>query len=153
MTNGTDFEPSEDQKKLLEVVQDSGYGMSVTAACATAGVARRTYYNWFDAPDFVAWWKDRYERHLAMQLPRIYHAMMESALGHNKDANPQAIKLTLERFDKGYTPRSKQQIQGAVEVTFEERLRKLQIAAAEEEARAEELDGIGDRGLRREQGV
>lgn len=144
MKNGTDFEPSEGQKKLLEVVQDSGYGMRVTVACATAGVARRTYYNWFDHADFVTWWTQQRERHFAMQMPRVHQAIIDAAIGVSNDANPRMAKLAMERFDKGYTPRSKQQIQGAVEVTFEERLRKLQIAAAEEEARAEELDGIGD---------
>ena len=138
----TDFKPSANQLKMLAVVQAADYGISVVAACTAAGIGRQTYYDWFDDSEFVTWWMAQQERHFALSLAQVYGAMRQSALGLNKDANPQTIKLMLERFDKAYVPRSKQEVQGTVDISFEDRLERLRIAAAAEAQ--EEADGHGD---------
>jgi len=142
----TDYKPTDRQRKLLKVLQAASYKLTVKGACKQADVSPQRYYRWFNNADFRAWWTGHYERFFALQLPRIHNAIVRSDLGQNKDGNPQAMKLALERFDKGYVPASKREIEGTLALTYEQELEELEKAAAAEVAADEAPDGIdGDK--------
>ncbi len=55
MPDGTDGTPEKGAAFLAALTE----GLSITAACEAAGIARRTVYNWRDAdPDFAAAWDE-----------------------------------------------------------------------------------------------
>ena len=104
-----EFCASEKQLAYLTACQDVDYAISVTDACAAAGVGRRSYYDWLDNSDFNRWWLLRLERHFMDRLPAIYSTLFEIAqkgvrVGTSA-GQVAAAKLLLERFDKLYRPK------------------------------------------------
>lgn len=125
MSERTEWEPSEAQRKLLTVLQSSDYELSISEACTAADVGRQTYYDWFDSPAFVQWWKAQAERHFVLRLPRVLANLAGGAVkefegGKNPDPKPDAglIKIFLERFDRDYSPKHEidQHIDGQIAV-------------------------------------
>jgi len=56
--NGTEYEPTTCEKKILEVLLNPEYrNKKVTEICTIAGVDRKVYYRAFDKPEFVAYYK------------------------------------------------------------------------------------------------
>ena len=110
----TDWQPNEHQQHALSLSQDADYALSVTDLCKEVGVSRQAYSLWFNTPGFVKWWGEAFERHMMLALPRMYGAVMERASGlvAPKSGSPQDAKLLMERFDKGYAPRSRQEVTG-----------------------------------------
>ena len=60
--------------------------------------------------------REQFERHFGMQMPRVSAALLGRALGQRDKGSDQAAKLLYERFDKGYAPRSRQDIAADVAV-------------------------------------
>jgi len=56
--NGTEYEPTNCEKKIIEVLLNPEYrNKKVTEICSIAGVDRKVYYRAFDKPEFVAYYK------------------------------------------------------------------------------------------------
>ena len=104
----TDYKPTAAQNRILSSFREHSYLISVTKACATCKVGRRTYYDWFDNPAFCQWWLDQAHRHFALQLPRIHGAVLRGATEEDAPGNPMDRRTFLERFDEGFAPRSRQ---------------------------------------------
>jgi len=108
----TKWAPTATQRRVLECAQAADYEISVTALCKAAEIARQTWYDYHDNPAFVRWWCSQFERHFAMQIPRVSAALLGRALGTREKGSDQAAKLFYERFDRGYTPRSRHELSG-----------------------------------------
>lgn len=103
------FEPTERQQRTLAAFQEGGYADTVLEACRAAGVDAGNYYRWFDKPGFAAWWQAEAEAWFGRQLPRVQAAMLRAAGGEEMPGSPDR-KLFLERYDRKYAPRSKQEL-------------------------------------------
>ena len=112
----TNWAPTPTQRRVLECAQAADYEESVVNLCKSAGIARQTWYDYHDNPRFVEWWRVQFERHFGMQMPRVSAALLGRALGQREKGSDQAAKLLYERFDKGYAPRSRQDIAADVAV-------------------------------------
>lgn len=107
----TDFEPSENQRQFLKAMQASDYALPIGEACKAAGLAsRQSFYDWSKDGRFIAWWAEQAERWFGMQLPRVQAAMLRAASGAELSGSPDR-KLFLERYDRKYTPRTKQDVE------------------------------------------
>lgn len=114
--NPTQFIPTQSMLDVLKVFQEAGYNVTVKEACRLAGRDRSTYYDWFDRFDgFTDWWQASAEHWFARNLPRVHAAVMEQATTGG-EGNPTAAKLFIERFDRGFAPRSKVEHGGKVDV-------------------------------------
>ena len=113
MSAPTNWSPSEKMQAALKYAQSVGYEYTVTMLCREADVHPTTWYEYYDNPRFVQWWGDAFERYFAMQVPRLNAAAVGMAMGTKTTGNVTALKLMIERHDKGYMPRSKQEITGA----------------------------------------
>lgn len=107
--------------RVLETAQDAGYDVDITDQCARAEVGRRTFYHWFEHAEFRQWWRDRLERFFALQLAGAYAAMGRAARGKPVPGNADR-KLMFERFDKGYSPTSRQQVEHTAPCVIEVRV-------------------------------
>ena len=101
----TEFAPNENQLRALTAFQDDGYTCSVTEGMSNAGLHRSTWYVWTRRADFCCWWQEQVERWAAMNLPRVYAALLRRATETDAPGNTAAMRTFLERFDKGFVPR------------------------------------------------
>ena len=106
----TKWQPSANNLAMLKIFQAADYDISVTAACEALGIARHSYYEWFDKPQFAQWWQDQAERFFTQQVGAVYARLLSGAKGafdsQRARPMPAMVKLFLERFDKSYCPRS-----------------------------------------------
>ena len=58
----TDFQPSENQKSILEAFHEGKYVVSVSDACKAVGISRNAYYLWFQDEGFCQWWNKESDR-------------------------------------------------------------------------------------------
>ena len=107
MASLANWKPTENMLAVLKLAQDSDYEMSVTAICKAAGIARMSWYDYWETPTFVKWWTHAFEKHFAGRLPHVYAALDQSARGNRPAVNTQAAKLLMERFDEGYAPKTR----------------------------------------------
>ena len=138
----TGFNPSETQLAAARAFQASDYVCSIAQAMATVGLTADCYHKWFarDATgEFAAWWRAEAERHFGKLLPRMYGALARQATG-NGDGNPTAMKTYLERFDDGFTPRTKTDTNLSATVGYID----LKELSDDEVARLEHVLATGD---------
>ena len=121
--NRTDWQPSGAQERLLYVFWDYDYQIPITRACTEARIGRQTYSDWTHDPRFNRWWAEHIERFFAMNLDRVYAAMLKAAIGDGVGGSNHARRLYLQRFDPDYRPRRKAEAQHTV--SFEEGLAEL----------------------------
>jgi hypothetical protein len=130
ITTRTRFNPTSEMQAALKAFQDADYGCTVEEGMTAAGMSRRTFYDWHEMQEgFSVWWNDRAEAHFAKRLPKIMKNLTRASEGEysraDKKADAALIRLFLERFDKGFVPRSRQEITGKdgeelpVTVTFD----------------------------------
>jgi len=108
----SEFRPTENQLRALCAFQEREYKGPIHAAMEKIGMSRRMWYYWFDDPAFETWWVAEAERFFGRQLPKIQAALLDAAT-HPKDRNDKRIdtraaEILLQRFDKGFAPRSHQ---------------------------------------------
>jgi len=103
----TKWQPCANQLAALKLIQESDYELSVTALCQGVGIARATWYEYWDTVPFVKWWNAACEKHFAGRMPQVYAAVTQSALGNRPGVNTRAAKLLAERFDEGYAPKTR----------------------------------------------
>lgn len=113
--NLTEWQPNENQKAVLEAFLDGGFAVSVVEACQVAGISRSAYYLWFKDEGFRRWWNDQSDRWATMQRCRIVGAMVEAATSDAPSRETRGStadrKLFLERYDEGYMPKSKRELE------------------------------------------
>jgi len=119
------FTPSEQQRSLLKVFQDAGYRITIAEACdGVAGLEgdhRRQYYRWMDKPEFAAWWQAEAERFFTLKLPSVHanlHRMATTPVEKGRLGDAKAAELLLQRFDKGFVPRSQKDINAVHDVSI-----------------------------------
>ncbi|GAF98584.1 unnamed protein product, partial [marine sediment metagenome] len=103
----TDFEPSPKQRALIAALQADGYGGTVTEACRIAGICRDTYYDWMDDDAYCEWFQAQVDHYFALKRGDVMGAMVRSAKGESLPGASDR-KLFLERYDRGYMPRTHQ---------------------------------------------
>lgn len=119
----TEWTPTANMTALLNYLQERDYNASVIEACQQVGITRQAYYQWFDNPEFVAWWSRELNGHMTRRVTQVYGQLAAAACerfagGKDPDPKPDAalIKLFLERFDEGYAPKERKEISGTVAV-------------------------------------
>jgi hypothetical protein len=118
--NAANWEPSENQKRVLAAAQDDGYEQTIEKMCDVAGINRRTYYRWFDDQGFLDWWQYEADKYFIRQLPRVQRAAVKASLEKGAPGSVADRKLVLERFDKGFAPRTRQEQHHTGNVTIEQ---------------------------------
>lgn len=106
----TDWAPTDIQVRVLKHFQGLDYDCTVIDGCAACEVGRRTFYDWFGKPEFARWWQEQAERWASLQMGRTYGAIVRSATGTDVGGSPADRKMFLERFDKGYAPRRREEL-------------------------------------------
>lgn len=122
--NVADFKPSETQKSALEAFQARKYLCTVAEACEAAGLSSRAYYHWFEkCPGFEKWWAAKADLFFARKLPKVKGAVLDAAVSKfDKDAgkyNSKAQELFLQRFDRGFVPRSRSDVEHSGKVSLD----------------------------------
>jgi len=111
----TDFQPSENQKSILEAFHEGKYVVSVSDACKAVGISRNAYYLWFQDEGFCQWWNKESDRWAAMQRCRIVGAIVGAATSGDASRDTKGStadrKLFLERYDAGYMPKSRKELE------------------------------------------
>ena len=116
MADPTKWTPTENQEAALKRAEACEWKFKIVNLCADIGVDRSSYYQWFKTPGFVAWWNEAVERWFALRMPAMYGDILESVRMESSRRNMSAAKLLMERFDKGYAPRSRQDVKADVAV-------------------------------------
>lgn len=65
------FKPTEKMVALLRAKLDPTVKPTITAECAEANIARKTYYEWFEREDFVTWFNREFERGMGKLIPYL----------------------------------------------------------------------------------
>ncbi len=107
-----DFTPSENQLKVLTAIQDTDYSATTLDVCKRAGITPQAYYKWFRNEAFREWWQGELDRFFAFRRGRVVAAVYEAAISEKPQPRGSTTdrRLFLERYDKGYMPRSKQEM-------------------------------------------
>ena len=109
MTGLSKWKPTENMAALLRALREANYDISVTDACQAAGISRQAYYQWFETPEFRAWWEENLDRYFALRRGRVMGALARSAEGERVEGAADR-KLFLERYDQGYAPRERKEV-------------------------------------------
>lgn len=110
--DGREWHPTENQIKVLDFYQDSNYAATQKEMTEATEVSDTGFRNWFKTSAFVAWWNEHLDAFMGRQLPRVYAALVEEATGGNTTGRScaAAAKIILERWDKHYAPKVRQDI-------------------------------------------
>ena len=150
--SAAEYEPTENQLAVLHAFQASKYLGTQKESCRAAGVDRGQYHRWFhNSPGFAAWWEAQAETFFHRGLPAVHARVADSAakLFGRDDPKPDtaSAKLFMERFDKGFVPRSRKDIEGNVKHDHShtvsvgtDRLSELHEAAISEIAEDDEAE-------------
>ena len=113
------WEPNENQTRALTLMLESGCSLSLHEISKAISISPTAVYQWFDTPAFSMWWEAAIEGYFHKRLSRRYAKLDEAAEGFPGKADIGAIRLFLQRFDRQYAPRSRQEQQrtGEVRVT------------------------------------
>ena len=108
----TQFTPTPNMRLAVRYLKGCDYDSKVSVMCESIGIARRSYYDWWEKPGFGEWWDAQSVAHFTRRLPAVRAAALAAALEvtgrGDKKHDVAAIKLVMERFDEGYAPRSRQ---------------------------------------------
>ena len=108
-----DFTPSENQLKVLTAIQDTEYSATVMDVCKRAGITSQAYYKWFQNEAFREWWQAELDRFFALRRSRVIAAIYQAAISEKPQPRGSTTdrRLFLERYDKGYMPKSKRELE------------------------------------------
>ena len=120
----TRWQPNERMLRLLDVFWEQGYDVTVKDACEEAKISRRTYYNWEDDPDFMVWWNEKMDKWFIREKRKVYVSLVKAATEDDQPGSDQARRTFLERFDKQFAPRTRQDIDANVR-TVEQEIERL----------------------------
>jgi len=118
----TGYQPSDSQRAAATAFQAVNYNCTIEGGMSGAGLVRQTWYDWMDSPEFAAWWEAQAHKHFMRLLPRVYGAMHTAAVGEgdkNLRGGASDRKTILERWDKGFVPRSRQEVDQQGTITLD----------------------------------
>jgi hypothetical protein len=79
--NGTEYRPTREERKLLEVLLNPIHRhKSVVDLCTTAEVDRKVYYRAFEKPDFEAYFKRESKRIADRSVAAVINAFVKQAV-------------------------------------------------------------------------
>ncbi len=91
----TEYRPTNAEQKLLEVMLDQQYRMEkVTKMCKLAGIARQTYYDCFNKPEFVAHYKEESHHLVYRSLAQLINTLIYKALRGNATYTKMLLTMT-----------------------------------------------------------
>ena len=112
-STSTKWRPTKNMKAALTYAIAHDWTFFVSHLCAELGFDRSAYYQWFHNEHFRAWWKDRWERYFEVRMNAVWAASAARAEGRKgAEGSTQDAKLLAERFDKGYQPKTRQELSG-----------------------------------------
>ena len=76
-------------KKCAEMLISTQFDGNISKLCEELGIARSTFYRWYDKAEFRAYIKFLIDRYTEKELFKIWKAIIETA----KKGSPQALKL------------------------------------------------------------
>ena len=114
----TKFVPSLAQLRALAAYQDAGYADTDVATCERAEVPRRTYYEWWDHPEFVEWWLGKERAFRGRQRARVRAAIFTGATEKDAPGDPRDRKTFLEAVDPDFAPTTKQKNENSGTITI-----------------------------------
>jgi hypothetical protein len=91
------------QLACIEYANAHEWDFSVTDLCNAIGIARNTFYGYFDHADFKLAYDGAHSRFMTLRLARVYNTVEMTAL-NGGSPGVQAAKLLAERFDEHYIP-------------------------------------------------
>jgi len=113
MTLPTKWKPTKNMRAALTYAQEHGYAYCKIKLCAEIGIDRSTYYGWFHNADFDRWWRNKWVGYFELRLSAIYGTALARAEGiSGAKGSTRDAKLLIERFDKGYAPKTRQERTG-----------------------------------------
>lgn len=74
------FRPNPRQIELVRTLADPTIKPTITAVCAEVGIARKTYYEWFDDPRFVTWFNDAWTQEMERAKSYLDNIGLKKAL-------------------------------------------------------------------------
>lgn len=88
--NGKDISViSGKMKKCAEMLISDEFDGNISRLCEEIGIARSTFYRWYDRKEFKEYIKFLIDRYTETELFNIWKAIIETA----KKGSPQALKL------------------------------------------------------------
>lgn len=80
---------SSKMKKCAEMLISPEFDGNISKLCEELGIARSTFYRWYDKKEFTEYIKFLIDRYTETELFNIWKAIIETA----KKGSPQALKL------------------------------------------------------------
>lgn len=87
--SGDGFNISAKMKKCAEKLINSEFDGNISKFCEELGIARSTFYRWYDKKEFKDYINFLIDRYTETELFEIWKAIIETA----KKGSPQALKL------------------------------------------------------------
>lgn len=87
--NSDNFNISAKMKRCAEMLISSEFDGNISKLCDELGIARSTFYRWYDKKEFKAYINFLIDRYTETELFEIWKAIIETA----KKGSPQALKL------------------------------------------------------------
>jgi hypothetical protein len=91
-SNGTKWQPSTVQIKLIEMLLNPDDRRPKTEKLKEVGVPQRTFYNWMKNDNFINYMNNKLDSYTNAELAEIWKALINQC----KRGNIQAIKLFFE---------------------------------------------------------
>ncbi len=85
----------------LEYAREASWDYSVTDLAKAIGMARSSYYKWFERREFRQWWRHEWERYFVLRMARLWGRIFAAACGDKNNASATHARLIIERFDGG----------------------------------------------------
>lgn len=79
-------------RKCAEKITSPDFDGNISKMCDEIGIARSTFYRWYDKSEFKEYIKVLVDRYAESELFNVWKAIIETA----KKGNPQALKLFFE---------------------------------------------------------
>ena len=79
-------------RKCAEMLTSPEFDGNISKLCEKIGIARSTFYRWYDKEEFKEYIKFLIDRYTESELFNVWKAIIETA----KKGNPQALKLFFE---------------------------------------------------------
>lgn len=76
-------------RKCAEMLTSPDFDGNISRLCEELGIARSTFYRWYDKEEFTKYLKFLIDRYTETELFNIWKAIIETA----KKGSPQALKL------------------------------------------------------------
>lgn len=115
--NGDGFAITAKMKKCAERIISNEFDGNISKLCEELGIARSTFYRWYDKKEFKAYINFLIDRYTETELFEIWKAIIETA----KKGSPQALKLF---FDLKNLQSKNIQSGGVVFISGEDKIEK-----------------------------